>query len=338
MNPGVYRRITRENLFKWLAGLKAQAEVLAPVKVKGLWTFQKFDSQEIPRKFQNSRLPPKGLFLESLRALFEWKSPGGSPQVDPHPPVDGQRVIFGLKPCDARALRIIEPVFTGEYRDVSYLENLSRTFLLGLACRAQCEGSFCGEMGIDSQGSADFDIFFREIPEGYVARVITDKGNGLAGGKDFFEEASEKEWNLARAEKPERREQSLFDLERVKAGVAQSFPDENFWKRISAKCINCGICTYLCPTCHCFDLCDLQLPRRGVRFRCWDSCAFPDFTKMAVHNPREEKWRRYRQRVSHKFNFFYQNFQMIACVGCGRCVTHCPVNLDLREVLWEASR
>ncbi|MGD0626594.1 MAG: 4Fe-4S dicluster domain-containing protein [Thermodesulfobacteriota bacterium] len=334
----MYLKITREKLSHWLAGLKAQAEVLAPVKVKGLWTFQKFDSQEIPRKFQNSLLPPKGLFLESLRALFEWKSPGGSPQVNPLPPLDGQRVIFGLKPCDARALRIIEPVFTGEYRDVFYLRNLSRTLLLGLACRAQCEGSFCGEMGIDSQDSADFDIFFREVPEGYVARVITSQGKGLAGGRDFFEEASEKEWNLAQAEKRGRREPSLFDLERVKAGVAEFFPDENFWKRISAKCINCGICTYLCPTCHCFDLCDLQLPRQGARFRCGDSCAFPDFTKMAVHNPREEKWRRYRQRVSHKFNFFYQNFQRIACVGCGRCVTHCPVNLDLREVLLEVAR
>jgi ferredoxin len=338
MNPEIYRKITRENLVKWLAGLKNQAEVLAPVKVNGLWTYQEFDGQEIPRNFQNSRLPAKGLFLESLRPLFKWKSPGGSPQVNPLPPLDGKRVIFGLKPCDARALKIIEPVFTGEYPDVFYLGNLFRTLLLGLACRTQCEGSFCGEMGVDPQDSADFDIFFRETPEGFVARVITDKGNRLAGEGDFFQEASQKEWNSARGEMRGRREQTLFDLEKVKAGVAKSFPDENFWKRVSAKCINCGICTYLCPTCHCFNLCDLQMPGQGVRFRCWDSCAFPDFTKMAVHNPREEKWRRYRQRVSHKFNFFYQNFQTIACVGCGRCVAYCPVSLDLREVLLEVAR
>jgi ferredoxin len=193
-------------------------------------------------------------------------------------------------------------------------------------------------MGLDPQDSADFDIFFREIPEGYIARVATEKGQALAGGRGFFEEAAADEWNLTRRNIRGGRETPLFNLERVTAGVVERFPDESLWKRVSAKCINCGICTYLCPTCHCFDLSDLQARDGGVRFRCWDSCAFPDFTKMAVHNPREEKWRRYRQRVSHKFNFFYQNFQTIACVGCGRCVSRCPVNLDLRQVLLEATR
>jgi len=334
----MFRKIAKENLKKWLIDLKTQAEVLTPAKANALWTYRNFDAQDIPRDFQNSRLPPKGLFLESLRALFEWKSPGGSLQVHPLPALDGPRVIFGLRPCDARALKILESVFARDYPDVFYLRNLSRTLILGQACRVQCEGSFCGEMGIDSQDSTDFDVFFREVPQGYIARAITARGTALLERRDLSEESSAEEWNLARSEPRGSRERPLFDLERVKAAVAESFPDENFWKRVSAKCINCGVCTYLCPTCHCFDLCDLQMPGQGIRFRCWDSCAFADFTKMAVHNPREEKWRRYRQRVSHKFNFFYQNFQAIACVGCGRCVAHCPVNLDLRQVLLETAR
>jgi len=333
----MYRRITRENLKKWLAGLKAEAEVVAPAKVDGLFTYQEFNGRELLRSFQNTRLPPKGLFLESLRVLFGWKSQGGSLRVNIPSSFNGQRVIFGLRACDARALRTLEPVFRGDYQDVFFLQNLSRTLLLGLACRVQCEGSFCTEMGIDPQESVDFDIFFRESPAGYIAKVITDKGNELTGESEF-EEASEEEWKLARWQIRGPREKPLFDLERVKAKVLESFPDEDFWKHISAKCINCGVCTYLCPTCHCFDLCDLQMPGQGVRCRCWDSCAFPNFTKMAVHNPREEKWRRYRQRVSHKFNFFHQNFQTIACVGCGRCVVYCPVNLDLREVLVKVAR
>ena len=186
-------------------------------------------------------------------------------------------------------------------------------------------------MGIDSQDSTDFDIFFREIPEGYIARVATEKGQAADRGRGLFEEAAADEWKATRGKIRGGREKPLFNLERVTPGWSSAFPMKTFWKRVSAKCINCGICTYLCPTCHCFDLCDLQPRGQGARFRCLDSCAFPDFTKMAVHNPREEKWRRYRQRVSHKFNFFYQNFQTIACVGCGRCVAHCPVNLDLRR-------
>lgn len=334
----MYLKITREKLPRWLAGLKSQAEVLAPAKENGLWTYRNFDRQDIPGNFQNSRLPPKGLFLESLRPLFDWKYPGGSLQIHSLPPLQGQRVIFGLRPCDVRALKVLEAVFARDYQDVFYLRNLSHTVLMGQACRVQCEGSFCTEMGIDPQDSADFDIFFREIPGGYIARVATDKGHAVTEGRDFFEESSAKEWNVGRGKIRGGREKLLFNLERVGAGVVERFPDENLWKRLSAKCINCGICTYLCPTCYCFDLGDLQMPGQGTRFRCWDSCAFPDFTKMAVHNPREEKWRRYRQRVSHKFNFFYQNFQAFACVGCGRCVAHCPVNLDLREVLLEVIR
>ena len=181
----MYRKISKENLKKWLTELKTQAEVLLPAKENALWTYRNFDGQDIPFNFQNSRLPPKGLFLESLKALFEWKSPDGSLRVHPPAASDGQRVIFGLRACDARALKILEPVFARDYPDVFYLRNLSRTLLLGLACHVQCEGSFCGEMGIDSQDSADFDIFFREIPAGYLARVATPKGQASIAGRGF---------------------------------------------------------------------------------------------------------------------------------------------------------
>jgi len=91
----MYRKISKENLKKWLTELKTQAEVLVPAKENGLWTYRNFDGQDIPFNFQNSRLPPKGLFLESLKALFEWKSPDGALQVHPPAASDGQRVVFG---------------------------------------------------------------------------------------------------------------------------------------------------------------------------------------------------------------------------------------------------
>ncbi|OGP97620.1 MAG: hypothetical protein A2Z51_10330 [Deltaproteobacteria bacterium RBG_19FT_COMBO_52_11] len=336
--PKMYRKITKENVIKLLAGLKGRAEVLGPAQVNGLWAFRPFNGQDLPQGFQNSRLPPKGLFFESLRELFEWKAPAGDFQLTPLPPPEGQRVIFGIKPCDARALKILEPVFAKDYQDIFYLKNLSRTLLLGQACRTQCVGSFCTEMGIDPQDSADCDLLLRETPGGYVAKISTERGQVLIEGNNFFEEASAEDWDAARGEIKGKRAKPVFDLEKVKGRIGVRFMDEDLWKRVSAKCINCGICTYLCPTCHCFDLSDLQMPGQGIRYRCGDSCAFPSFTKMPVHNPREEKWRRYRQRVSHKFNFFHQNWQTIACVGCGRCVAHCPVNLDLREVLLEVAR
>ncbi|NLW25671.1 MAG: 4Fe-4S binding protein [Clostridia bacterium] len=103
------------------------------------------------------------------------------------------------------------------------------------------------------------------------------------------------------------------------------------WRELQEKCVNCGVCTFLCPTCHCFDLTDDQ---KGKKVRSWDSCMFASFTKQASgHNPRPTGAERLRQRVMHKFRYFFENHGIFACVGCGRCVEKCPVNLDIREVL-----
>ena len=334
----MFKKISREKFLQWLARVKSQAQVFSPAKKNGLWAYGEGKNRDLPGNFLNSRLSPKGLFLEPLKPLFGWNSPGGAPQVNSLSSSGSPRVIFGIKACDARAIRILEPVFAGNLPDAFYLGNLARTVFLGVACRVQCPGSFCGEMGIDPQDSADCDLFFRETSQGRVVKIFTEKGKGLMEESGLFEESSQEEWESARKEIKGRREKPLFDLEKVKDRMVRRFPEEDLWQSVSAKCINCGACTYLCPTCHCFDLCDLQIPGQGVRFRCWDSCAYPSFTQMPVHNPREEKWRRYRQRAAHKFYFYPQNFQRVACVGCGRCVVHCPVNLDLREVLLEVAR
>ncbi len=333
----MYKKISREKAASWLTRMKERGQVFAPVKENGLWAYGEWKGKDIPDTFLNSRLSPKGLFLEPLKPVFAWNSPGGSLSIDPLPPSGNPRIVYGIRPCDARAVRILEPVFSGDQPDGFYLGNLARTLLVGLACDRRCPGSFCREMGIDPQDSTDCDIFFRKTSGGHVVRTATERGKGLTEGTEFFEGSSPEEWQAARREE-EDGEKPLFDLEQVKNRVAHRFDEEDLWQRASAKCINCGTCTYLCPTCHCFDISDLQVQNRGIRYRTWDSCAFPGFTQMPVHNPREEKWRRYRQRVAHKFYFYPRNFQLTACVGCGRCVSHCPVNLDIRQVLLEVSR
>ena len=334
----MYKKISRDKFSQWLGRLRTMGEVFAPCKDNGLWAYREWKGQDLPEDFLNSRLSPKSLFLESPSPLFNWKSRGGSVEAAPSPSSPRPRVIYGIKACDARAVRILEPVFAGSLPDAFYLGNLARTLLLGISCQKQCPGSFCREMGIDPQDSTSCDIFFRDTTGGKVAKGITEKGKALIQESGLFEESSPEEWDSARKEIKGQGDKPLFDLEKVKDRMAGRFPEEELWKSVSAKCINCGVCTYLCPTCHCFDICDLEASGQGSRFRCFDSCAFPGFTKMAVHNPREEKWRRYRQRVGHKFYFYPRNFQMVACVGCGRCVSHCPVNLDLRGVLLEVAR
>jgi len=108
----------------------------------------------------------------------------------------------------------------------------------------------------------------------------------------------------------------------------------SFWPQIAEACINCGACTFLCPTCYCFDIQDEVAGTKGVRLRYWDSCMFPLFTLHASgHNPRGQKMQRVRNRFMHKFKYFPDRFGPVSCVGCGRCVKDCPVNIDIREVI-----
>jgi len=186
----MFLKIYQKEWVRWLGGLKETMEVLSPARVDGLWEYGPGDFQTLTPSFFNSRIPPKSLFFPPLQSLLGWKSSNGSPQLYPHHAPAGRRVILGVRPCDARALRLLEPVFLKDTDDIFYSQNLLRTLLLGKACHRHCGGSFCEEMGIDPQDSPDVDLFFREIPGAYLVKVITEKGRKLATG-GLFQESSE---------------------------------------------------------------------------------------------------------------------------------------------------
>ena len=127
--------------------------------------------------------------------------------------------------------------------------------------------------------------------------------------------------------------QSDVNIKNLKEKLDKAF-DASFWNEIHQKCLGCGICTFLCPTCYCFDITDEVKDEQGKRIRCWDSCMFPQFTLHASgHNPRPTYRERMRQRIMHKFNYCPENYKETFCVGCGRCIRNCPVNLDIRQII-----
>jgi len=171
----------------------------------------------------------------------------------------------------------------------------------------------------------------------YLVEAVTQAGKDLMGKDGSFEDVQEKDRErLAKVKKQaEEKIKSKVVIEGLEEKLDKIF-DSPFWDRVHQRCLGCAICTYLCSTCHCFALLDEGVNSREQRVRSWDSCMFPDFTLEASgHNPRISNRERMRQRVMHKFNYFVKNFGETACVGCGRCIQNCPVNIDIREIIEE---
>ena len=207
---------------------------------------------------------------------------------------------------------------------------------MGVGCSTPCSTCFCTSVGGGPFDEAGLDILLTDAGDAFLAKVLTKKGKELVGSVNTFDPAEEKliQRGMAIEEEAEGKIVSKVDTSRLAGMDTLALHSADFWEKVQFACINCGVCTYLCPTCWCFDIQDETQGRAGCRIRNWDSCMFPLFTLHASgHNPRGRKVRRVRQRFMHKLKYFVDVYQMgVACVGCGRCVQHCPVNIDIREV------
>lgn len=234
-----------------------------------------------------------------------------------------KQIVFGVRPCDGRSVVLNNLPYK---KDPFYQANLERTALVGFTCGERLVSCFCEDVGGSPVSTEGLDIALSEADGGYLAAVITDKGAELVGGSEFAEAAAA---SFPIAEFPD-----SAKLESLKAKDLNSIYNALFWKELGESCLNCGACTFLCPTCYCFDIQDEVVSGQGRRIRLWDSCMFPLYSlHTSGYNPRGQKVQRVRNRFLHKLKYFPDRFGPFSCVGCGRCVQECPVNIDIREVM-----
>ena len=179
------------------------------------------------------------------------------------------------------------------------------------------------------------DILFTDLGEKYLVEVISQRGAELLEKATGLSEPSSKDIEAAKEqwENAEKSIKIIIDIENLEEKLAKMF-DDPIWDELSSKCIGCGTCAYICPTCLCFDILDEETPDGVKRVRTWDTCQFPLYTLHASgHNPRKTSKERVRQRILHKFCYFPEEFGHTSCVGCGRCIRECPINQDLRDTL-----
>lgn len=341
------KRLLKKDAFAAaLERLAAAVRVLGPVQDGDNVVFGPLEPGRRPALgYRNTRNAPKNALFPHTETLMRFtRTPKGvecAGQGD-----DPVETVVLVRPCDAQSFLLLDRVFDQPgCRDPYYAGHRERTTVVALACpEPPYAACFCTSVGGDPvpAAPAGVDLLVTDLGGGgeeLLAEFLTPKGEALL---PFFEgPAADGQADARKAQAGEKARAAIRS--RVPARevlpILQKHFDHPFWARLHGKCLACGTCTYICPTCHCFDIGDEAKKNDGVRLRSWDSCMFPLFTKEASgHNPRPSQKERWRQRVMHKFRYIPENFDLIGCVGCGRCVLNCPVNLDIRKVVQDAAK
>ena len=328
--------LTKLGLNALISAAAQEAEVYAPVKGRNGVEYLK-TSGERPAAFDyvNVKLSPKGLFFPQKEVICRFCGD----TLSDAPVLEEKLIVLGARPCDARALLYLDQVFadqTSQFADPYYLARRKKALIITIACHTPAPTCFCTTVGGSPTERTGADIIATELDTELLFEACSEKGGAFLEAYQALFQPPTEEHLKRRDEQAARALDALlrFNLEDIKAKLDRIF-EESVWETLTNPCLGCGVCTYLCPTCHCFDLSDeTNAKGEGVRLRTWDSCQYPLFTLHASgHNPRVNKKQRMRQRIMHKFAYTVQNVGAIYCVGCGRCVVHCPVNLDIREML-----
>jgi len=332
------KKIPQASLDKLLARLQERGTVYAPGRGASgdVALLEMPQGEPVLQDYGNFALSPKAFFLPQTQTLLRFRD---GKAEEPSPP-DRPVFLFGVRPCDAAALLALDKVFLdGDPRDPYYEHFRAKATIIALACTQPMASCFCTSVGGGPGDGAGADVLAVGLDTGLLLRAQTTRGEELlASLADLLAE-------------PTAQDSQEAD-ERIRAAEGQLAParaddsarrlreayDAPLWAAAGQKCLGCGTCSFLCPTCHCFDITDEVRNGAGRRVRTWDCCAYPLFTLHASgHNPRPTPKERWRQRLMHKFRYAVENHGRFFCVGCGRCIRNCPVSLDLRTALKEIS-
>lgn len=283
----------------------------------------------------NTVKSPKDFFFPQIENMMAFKVEGKNIELIDTRIAQEDFVVFGVKACDVKAFEVLDNVFQVEPVDSYYSARREHGIIISMACNKPSETCFCQTFGIDAANPGG-DITVWKTETEYLWKANTEKGEkllanlGLEACGDDAADAQKEKINAIMKKLP------LAELksDAFGGGKTKTFFDAPEWKSLSESCLGCGTCTFVCPTCQCYDIKDFNTGNGIVRFRCWDSCMYSDFTKCAHGNPRLSQLERFRQRFMHKLVYYPENNNgLFGCVGCGRCLAKCPISMNIVKVM-----
>lgn len=320
------------------------AKVITPIKTTyGDIIFSPITSPSevvLDQGSENSIISSKEFFLPQEETMFTYSRYKNDYKLKPSKLDEQKRIIFGIRSCDVSAVLFLDRFFLNNIEDVYYLKKRKNTTLISIGCNEPQDSCFCICTDSGPFLTLGFDLQFTDLEDRYFVEIGTPKGKEIIkDNKNLFDDVSVPDVKM----KQEVVESAKNKFKTARAYFSKTIRklsegkvDKNIWDELGQRCFSCGGCSYVCPTCSCFDVMDLiKSNDEFSRARTWDSCMFAGFTKEASgHNPRLEKKERVYRRYYHKLSYQYvEKNETHGCVGCGRCIVTCLGNINMPVVV-----
>lgn len=331
----------KPGLQKFYEAVIGKHSAYAPVEKFGKYDFRKVTSlgECNPDSPIAKTMSIKPLFFPKSAKILKYKTTSSGTDVTDtsEDPLAENRVILGVKHCDARSLQVLDHVYKWDYIDTDYQKRRENTLIISTRCDQADTHCFCTSLDYAVEKSDAFDVLVVNGQDGKIyLQARTEKGELFLKKPEFgLQQANgNAEGEMSKQYKAfESSFRLKMNYKEINEKLQKKFESEAF-ETVSSNCISCNTCAFVCPTCHCFKVSDEKKKDEGVRYKSYDSCNNVYFTLMAGgHNPRPAKYRRWRQRSLHKFVYYKERFGVNLCVGCGKCTISCPVNISIFEVV-----
>lgn len=289
-------------------------------------------ASDVLLEYQPTVLSPKKFFFPQDETILEYTPDGNvTANIEAKP-----MVLFGIRPCDLNGFKILYEAFSDDHGDPNYMAKVESSVVIGMDCEKVCdEDAFCYRVASDEARSG-FDLMLYENGDNYAIFIANDKGRKFidkylktvkASGNEIEEFKKRKAANFA-DNKP------FKNLDKF-PGLFEKHKHHDVWEQEGSKCLSCGSCIMVCPTCYCFDVCDewkLNL-KKGERIRKWDACMLSPFATIGSgENFRHSATARLHHRIDRKFNFLMKKHGQSVCTGCGRCVRACLADISPKTI------
>lgn len=330
------KKISLSKLDEVFAAIAASQNLYLPVDGKKGAAYTLWTEGVTMSKALNTVRSAKDFFFPQVEEMASFKVNGKEVEVNDIRTETEDFVIFGVRACDAKSFSILDSVYLADPIDTYYQNRREHGVVVTMACNKPTETCFCQAFDIDATNpGGDVSCWMTETE--LLLQANTEKGAALLAGLSMLEDAAETAADETKAAAKailEKLPLNGLSTESFGGDKLKALFDSPKWEELSQSCLGCGTCTFVCPTCQCYDIRDYDTGHGVQRYRCWDSCMYSDFTLCAHGNTRPTQMQRFRQRFMHKLVYYPANNNgVFGCVGCGRCMRSCPISMNIVKVM-----